>query len=317
MNMMQDMAVTKYLGLDLGGTNIKSCVLEIVDGDLAVIENETFPTGAELGPESVAEKLIEIAQSCISVHPDVSSIGLGVPGTFDHKTGIVKVFPNLTGPWDGFPLVKIMNENLPIHVRLINDARAFSLAEAILGAARNKELVACLVLGTGVGGGLIFNGKVHMGATDGAGEIAHQIVQVNGPLCGCGQFGCLETFVSSAALCSNAGTKSPAEAYEKALAGDSKCLAAFEDMGEWLGLAIANLVNLLGPDVFVIGGGVAQSGELLLNLIRKSAEKHLKLFEKKFITIVAAELGTYAGSIGAALYGAINAGAKLNLTSIT
>ena len=317
MTMNRDLGVTKHLGLDLGGTNIKSCIIEMVNGKPRIIEQASVPTEADLGPESVKNSLVSLVKQKHQAFPDISSVAIGVPGTFDHETGVMRVVPNLAGAWDGFPLTELINAAVPFHVLLINDARAFSLAEATMGAANGKKVVACLVLGTGVGGGLIFNGAVHMGATFGAGEIAHQIVQVDGPLCGCGQHGCLEVFTSAAALCRSAGTSTPAEAYEKAVTGDLRSLKAFREMGEWLGLAVANLVTLLAPDVFVIGGGVAQAGDLLLNMIRASAAENLKLFDQKYIKIVPAELGTYAGSIGAALYGAINAGAKVSFISTT
>ncbi|CAB4329342.1 MAG: ROK family protein [Actinobacteria bacterium] len=310
--------MTKYLGLDLGGTNIKICVLGLQDGELTLIERGSVPTEAIKGPAHVVNLLAQIAHEYVfEKYSDIGSVGVAVPGIFDHDLGEIILFPNLPGDWLGQPMQKSIEEKCQRPVSIINDARAFSLAEANAGIARGKSPVACLVLGTGFGGGIIFDGKVHMGSTLGAGEIGHQIVQADGEICGCGAQGCIETLTSAEALSKRAGTQTPEEAYKRAIAGDPKAIAAFEESAKWVGIGIANLMVVLAPELFIIGGGLSESGEFFLELIRREAAKRAKLVPDGSIKIVAASLGVYAGSIGAALNGAMKAGAQFNLISIT
>jgi glucokinase len=231
--------------------------------------------------------------------------------------GTIELFPNLPGPWKGFQALEPIRKATNLPTAMINDARAFTLAEAIMGAALGKKTVACYVIGTGVGGGVVIDGKIHMGATRGAGEIAHQIVKADGPMCGCGTQGCAEPLTNSAAIAKLAGTKTAEEAYKNAVAGDAKAIAAFKEVGFWIAIALTNIMAVLAPDTIVIGGGVAQSGDILLNEIRSEMEKRANLFPKSAINVVPATLGFYAGSIGAALNGAITAGAQLSLISTT
>jgi glucokinase len=186
-----------------------------------------------------------------------------------------------------------------------------------MGAANGKKTVACYVIGTGVGGGVVIDGKIHMGSTGGAGEIAHQIVKPDGPLCGCGGRGCAETLTNSAAIAKFAGTTTSEEAYKKAVAGDAKALAAFKEVGYWISIALTNIMVVLAPDTIIIGGGVAQSGDILLNEIRQQMALQAKIYPSSAVNIVPATLGFYAGAIGAALNGAITAGAQLSLMSTT
>jgi glucokinase len=155
-----------------------------------------------------------------------------------------------------------------------------------------------------------------MGATGGAGEVAHQIVKPNGPLCGCGGRGCAETLTNSAAIAKLAGTKTSEEAYQKAVAGDVQALAAFKEVGYWIAIALTNVMVLLAPDTIIIGGGVAQSGDLLLNEIRKEMASQSNVYPASAVNVVPATLGFYAGAIGAALNGAIVAGAQVSLFDI-
>ena len=305
---------SRYLGLDLGGTNIKFAVVEFSDFKWTVISTDQTPTQAVNGPAHVVSRLAELAGKHST---GVDGVGVAVPGIFDADKGTILLFPNLPGPWKDFQIVDPIQKASSKPVGIINDARAFSLAEAVMGAAKGKKTVACLVLGTGVGGGIIIDGKVHMGSTQGAGEIAHQIVKYDGPLCGCGARGCAEPLTSSAAISQMAGTSSPEEAYKNALAGDQRAIHAFEEVGKWLGIAMTNVMAVVSPDVFVIGGGVAQSGDLVLNSMRKQMEERMHLWPTSVIHIVPATLGVYAGAIGAALNGAIVAGAQLSLISTT
>ena len=166
-------------------------------------------------------------------------------------------------------------------------------------------------------GGVVIDGKIQLGANGAAGEIAHQIIKFDGPMCGCGAQGCAEPLTNSAAIAKLAGTKTAEEAYKNAVAGDEKALAAFKEVAYWIAITLTNIMVVLAPDTIIIGGGVAQSGDILLNEIRAAMHERAHLYDVSEINIVPATLGFYAGSIGAGLYGAITAGAQLSLISTT
>ncbi|GBL18250.1 N-acetylmannosamine kinase, partial [Actinomycetota bacterium] len=211
------------------------------------------------------------------------------------------LFPNLPGPWKDFQILSPVASATNLPTALINDARAFTLAEAIMGAAKGKNTVACYVIGTGVGGGVVIDGKIHLGSTGSAGEIAHQILKPDGLTCGCGSKGCAETLTNSAAIAKIAGTKTSEEAYIKAVAGNPQALAAFKEVGYWISIALTNVMVMLAPDAIIIGGGVAQSGDILLNEIRAQMALQSKIYPESAINIIPATLGFHAGAIGAAL----------------
>jgi glucokinase len=306
----------KYLGLDLGGTNIKFVVIEKNDVEWKILLKNQISTEAIHGPEFVTNRLAELANRLCKEN-EIKGLGLAVPGIFDLNEGTISLFPNLPGNWRGYQIGKPISEVTGLKVGLINDARAFSLAESVMGAARGYPTVACIVMGTGVGGGVVIDGKVHLGATKGAGEIAHQIVNPDGPLCGCGSQGCVEAMTSSDAIAKLAGVKTPEEAYERAIAGDKQAIHSFEEAGKWIGIAMANVMAVLSPDIFVLGGGVSQSGNLITKYALAEAKRRSHLFEGEVFKIVPAQLGVYAGAIGAALNGATLSGDKFSRISTT
>jgi glucokinase len=295
--------VSRHLGLDLGGTNIKTAVLEVVDGGANVLDAASAPTGAEGGPNLVAARLIEAGRRAGEAHGPFESVGLGVPGLFEPATGRVVLFPNLPGEWPGYPLRDRVSDGLGKPVTLINDARAFTLAESNLGAGRGCRVIVAVVLGTGVGGGLTIDGKLHLGAFGTAGEIGHQTVVPDGPLCGCGNRGCLEALTKADALAELAGHATAEEAYEAAARGEERSLKAIDTVARYLGIVLANAVTLLGPDRVIIGGGIATAGDLLLGPVRAAVHERVTLVPTEQIEVVFAELGSSAGAIGAALAG--------------
>jgi glucokinase len=316
MNSWKDSVVTRFLGLDLGGTNIKVAVIEKSGDSWKVIKEEDVPTEADKGPAHVVSRLAEIAANKQKEFSNLSGVGVAVPGLFN-ADGTIELFPNLPGAWRGFQALEPIRKATNLPTAIINDARSFTLGEAIMGAALGKRTVACFVMGTGVGGGVVIDGKIHLGASGAAGEIAHQIIKFDGPICGCGAQGCAEPLTNSAAVAKLAGTKTAEEAYKNAVAGDEKALAAFKEVAYWIAITLTNIMVVLAPDTIVIGGGVAQSGDILLKEIRTAMHERAHLYPASDINIVPATLGFYAGSIGAALYGAITAGAQLSLISTT
>jgi glucokinase len=295
----------RYLGLDLGGTNIKTAVVEETDSspDPAVIMTASHETFADRGPQFVTERLIEAGREAIDEFGPISGAGLGVPGLFEPDSGRIVLFPNLPGPWRGHSLRDPVGSALGVPTELINDARAFLLAEGTLGAGKGHNPVVGLTLGTGIGGGVMLDGRIQLGAFGTAGEIGHQIIVQDGPPCGCGSRGCVEALARSDRLAELAGLPDVATVYERAAQGDEECLTAIGIVAEYIGIGIANAITVLGPSCVVIGGGIAKAGDLILDPIRRSVRDHVFLAPEDGAEIVKAGLGDWAGAIGAALAG--------------
>lgn len=297
------MKAQRYLGLDLGGTNIKAAVVEDSSPEPVVIATGSYKTFADRGPGFVTERLAEVGQNAIDEFGPVAGAGLGVPGLFEADSGRIVLFPNLPGPWRGHSLRDPVGAALGTPTTLINDARAFVLAEGNIGAGRGYHTVVGLTLGTGIGGGIMIGGKIHLGDFGTGGEIAHQTVVPDGPLCGCGNRGCVEAVAKAGSLAQMVGLPDAETVYDRAAQGDEECLAAIDTVANYIGIGLANVVTLLGPSCIVIGGGIARAGALILDPIRKSVRQHVFLAPKDGPKIVAAELGHWAGAIGAAFAG--------------
>jgi glucokinase len=283
----------RRLGLDLGGTNIKLVVLE--GGQ--VTERRSEPTRSDEGPAAVIERLAALARAA----GPVDSVGIALPGLFD-RDGRGVLLPNLHGDWVGRPIAAPLEEAIGRPVRLINDGHAFALAEARIGAARGAEDVLCIVCGTGIGGGLVIGGRLHLGVEDRGGEIGHHTVLVDGPPCGCGNRGCLETVAGARAIAEAAGRASFDEVVACARGGDERSRAALARAATYMGIALANLTIFFAPERVVVGGGVAAAGELLFDPLRAEVERRAgRVAPLSAIEIVPATLGADAGAVGAAL----------------
>jgi glucokinase len=292
----------RYLGLDLGGTNIKGAVVEVEPETApSVIATSTTATQADRGPAAVTQRMVDLGREMADEHRPFAGVGIGVPGLFDFESGEVIFLTNLPGDWEGYPLRATIVEWLGIPATLINDARAFTLAEATVGAGRGCATVACFTLGTGVGGGLFINGELHLGAFGVAGELGHQTVAPDGPVCGCGNRGCLEAVARPPAIAAAAGRKTMEEVLVGVAEGDPASVAALEQATTYLGIGIANILTMIGPERVVIGGGAAIAGDALLDPIRAAVVDRVTLVPPEQIEIVLAELGYEAGAIGAAL----------------
>lgn len=286
----------RALGLDLGGTNIKLVVLE----DSKVLETREAATLSEDGgPGAVLRRMVELGRS---VGP-VDTIGVALPGLFDEE-GAALLLPNLYGNWAGAPVRAPLEAGFGAPVRLINDGHAFALAESTLGAGRGAANVMCIVCGTGIGGGLVLGGRLHLGPDQRAGEFGHHTVSERGPLCECGNHGCLELYAGARAIAAAAGAPSFDDTVTRARSGDDAACQALARAGELIGLAIANVLIFLAPDRVVVGGGVAEAGELLLAPLRESVAGRARVAPLDRISIAPAELGPRAGAIGAALWSA-------------
>jgi glucokinase len=290
------MSSRRALGIDLGGTHIKVVLLQ----NGRVVEKRSRLTSAEEGVESVLDRLVELGRA----FGEFASVGVAVPGLVD-QDGVGLLFPNLPPEWSGVSIRRLLEQRFDQPVALLNDGHAFTLAEARMGAARGATNAVGVVCGTGVGGGLVLGGRLWEGIDGRAGEIGHQTVVADGTLCGCGNRGCLETLASGPAIARSAGTATFDHALAAARRGDSMALEAIASAGRYLGIAIANAVLLLTPSRVIVGGGVAEAGDLLLDPLGEELKRRAgAVGPLDRIRVVRAELGPLAGGVGAALHGA-------------
>jgi glucokinase len=298
----------RYLGIDVGGTNSKLAVVEAHDGDPpALLATAAIPTGAG-DPGEVLGRLAAAGARLAAGHGPVAAAGVGVPGLFDEASGRVVFLPNLPPAWAGREVAGPLAGRLGVPVALINDARSFTLAESRMGAAAGCSTVLCLTLGTGVGGGVVVDGRLRFGPHGRAGELGHQVIDPAGPPCGCGNRGCVEAFAAGGALSRLGGRPSPEAVFAAAAAGDERARAAVEAVAGRLAVGIANLVTVLWPERVVVGGGVAAAGEQLLGPLRRAVAAASPLVDPAAYEIVTAALGPSAGAIGAALWARERAG---------
>ena len=313
------------IGIDIGGTNVK---LGLVDERGRVLLRDTFLTRHARSRVEMLNKLVAhigtLATEARSRGLRLMGIGIGAPGPIDVERGYVYFFPNIPG-WKNTPLKKILQKRQRLPVFVDNDANAMALGESIFGAGlrstgsgQGARNIIFLTLGTGVGGGLVIDGKLFHGSTFSAAELGHMVVDSKGPLCACGNRGCIESFVGNGYFVREVrarlkGKKSllrrwmeegkeltPKLVQEAALRGDAFSKAQWELTGERLGTFLAGLTNLLNPDRIVIGGGIALGGELVLAPIRAALKKKAFPIASRFVKVVPAVLGNDAGLVGAA-----------------
>ncbi len=299
---------SRHLGIDLGGTNIKWVVLDSADS-WVVLDRGQVPTPAADGPDAVVARMASIGAEAFSRWPGVTTVGIGVPGSYDPVAGTTRLLTNVPGEWAGKRVAGTVGAALGLPARLINDARAFGLAELRLGAGRGASSMVGLVLGTGLGGVIALDGRIHEGHDGTAGEIGHQTIEPDGPACSCGSNGCLEIYVRADQISARCGTSSVEDAVARARAGDARAVAGMAAVGRYLGIGIANMVAVFTPDKVVMGGGGAAAFDLLEGPIRAELSHRINLSPLDQVELVTAELGIWAGAIGAALHGAESAAA--------
>jgi len=315
-----------FVGVDLGGTNIKAGIVDIDTGQ--VIYSQSVPTWAREGHDAVMARMAELVLAAITAsgheQSQVKGVGITAPGVLDLEKGLTLFLPNLPGTWPNVPLRATITGKTGLPTFLLNDARAITYGEWQFGAGRGAETMACFTLGTGVGGGLVVNGNLHLGIGGTAGELGHQTIDFNGPMCGCGNRGCLEAYASGPAIAAM-GVKAvlqgrtsiigqlvsydlnkitPEVLAEAAIRGDSEAKRIFELTGMYLGIAIGNVLVSVTPTKVVLAGGVAAAGDLLLEPIRRTLESRVSLVDVSKVEIVTASLGNNAGVLGAASWAA-------------
>jgi glucokinase len=310
------------LGVDIGGTKILTAV---VDSDGKILSRDHSLTLATRGPEAVIETLLEstgrVLKQAGITSAELRVIGLGAPGLSDPETGVLFTSPNLPG-WKDVPLREIVERELGKKTVLINDANAAAVGELRLGAGRGYRHLIYITISTGIGGGVIIDGRLYTGAIGTAGELGHMTILDSGPICNCGRPGCWEALASGTALAREARsrvkegagttllsyvggdvTRVTAEVIHKAAQdGDLLARELIEQTGHYLGVGLANLVNIFNPEIIVIGGGLSNIGDMLFQPAFKVAEE--KSFEVPYraVRFALAELGRNSGVLGAALY---------------
>jgi len=282
------------------------------------------PTGAARGADAVVDRIVAMAEATVGATRQADSTaaivgaGIGSPGPLDTKSGVVILTPNLG--WANMPLRDRLGERLQLAASLDNDANCALMGEWWLGAARGARHAVAFTLGTGVGGGLIIDGKLHHGASDVAGEIGHITIDTNGRRCSCGNDGCLEAYASGPAIARRAVEAIEAGAettlgliagddlsritaqtvYDAAAVGDPLALEVVQDTARYLGTGVANLINILNPEVVVICGGVTRAGERLFGPLRREVARRAFKPAVQACRIVPGELPGTAGVVGAA-----------------
>jgi glucokinase len=295
---------SRHLGLDLGGTNITAVVDDRRGDEWQVLDREQVSTPASGGPDAVVGRLIKVGGAAMTRHPDVASVGIGVPGLYDPVAGTTRFLVNFPTSWAGVPVAGPVGDDLGLPAALINDARAFGVAELRIGAARGASSMIGFTLGTGVGGVFAVDGRVYQGHDGTGGELGHQTIDPDGPWCNCGNRGCLEAFARADRIAEACGTATVEEAIARARAGDAQASDGIAGVGRYLGIGIASMVVVITPDRVVIGGGIAAAAELLLGPIHDELRRRVHTTSLDDVEVVTAELGTWAGAIGAAIHGA-------------
>ncbi|RPI28713.1 MAG: ROK family protein [Chloroflexota bacterium] len=313
-----------YIGVDLGGTNLRAAVVDTGSGE--ILHQCSSPTRANGGHESVMHKMIELITGLMEPGQErsyhVRGIGIGVPGTPDIESGVIDFLTNLPGQWRNVPLKAIVEEQVRLPVALINDVRAMTLAEWMFGAGQGFDSIVCFAIGTGIGGGVVVNGRFHLGNGGTAGEFGHQVVEPDGPLCGCGGRGCLELYASGPAIAAM-GVKAVMHGHttligelvnydsslitaeviaRAAMQGDPFAKEILQRAGMYLGIAVGNVIVTVSPQRVIFGGGVSQSGDLLLAHVRQTVKERVHVVRVDPIEFVQARLGNQAGLVGAALW---------------
>lgn len=307
------------IGVDLGGTHLR---VGLVDKEGRIFKKAEGSTSVQDGKDRVIKRLIETIRTfqdeVKSESLEISAVGLGAPGIIDIKKGVMAVAPNLPD-WVDVPLRNIVSDSIGIPVILENDANAWAFGEKWVGSGKDFQDFILITLGTGLGGGIIHKGELFHGADGMAGEIGHMTVNPDGPVCGCGNTGCLQVYASAKgivertieAIESGAETRlrditegnfykiSSEMVYEAAKEGDSLARDIMREMGRYLGIGIANLINIFNPEAIIIGGGVSDAWDLFIEPARKEIQKRAFAIPAERTKIIQSSLSE-GGLIGAA-----------------
>ena len=309
------------VGIDIGGTKLATVVADSTGHIRGKVRK---PTLAERGPAYALDLLFDMVRETVRQagleQGAISAIGVSCGGPLDTKTGIVYSPPNLPG-WDALPLKTKLESEFQVPVTIENDANASALAEYRFGGGRGYNAVLYMTMSTGIGGGIVIDGHIYRGANDSAGEVGHQILLPNGPLCGCGKRGCLEALCSGPAIARRAQAAIRAQrtaattllnlagghiedvksehVLAAARTGDTLSLQLINETAYYMGWGIANVVNILNPDIVLLGTIAIAAGDLLLNPIRKTVSEFAMSRPAEAVEIAPAQLGEALGDLAA------------------
>jgi glucokinase len=319
------MAKNIFVGIDLGGTSLLA-VATTRKGK--ILGEKKRKTRAEEGASAVLERIVQAVHDAVSgagaKMKNVRAVGIGAPGPLNPREGVIIHAPNLGPTWNNLPIAAYLSEKLGCPVYLENDVNVGAVGEQALGAGRGHKSLVAIFVGTGIGGGIILNGKLYQGTRYTAAEVGHTVLLADGPLCGCGKHGCAEALASRTAI--DREIRSGIAAGRKSLIPEIMTELGREDMSSsiiatalergdaltqevmakaeyYMGLLVASVVNMLDPEVIVLGGGLVERlGERYLEPVRETAEQYyLNQQDKDKIHIVESELKDYAGVLGAAI----------------
>lgn len=312
------------IGIDLGGTDIKAGVVSDT-GD--VVYRTKVPTAGHEGGPAVIQRMSDLvgqilaAPELASRRSEIEGVGVGSPGLIDQKAGTITCPVNIPDWEDAAPIKTRFEATHGIRAEVDNDANVCALGEALFGAGRGRSVVIAMTLGTGIGGGIVINGRVYTGAHGYAGEVGHATVNPEGLVCACGNVGCMEAYASATGIARYARDmvgsnrqhgslleKWAAEGkelssklvYEAALQDDKLAHKIIAWAGRWLGIGLGSLMVAFDPEIIVIGGGASAMGDLLFDHIRTEINERVYFTDYQDVPIVRAELGEDAGFIGAA-----------------
>ena len=303
------------LAIDIGGTKLAAGV---VDAAGTILVRGEVPTVAAEGPDRVLERIVGLGKDLLG-RPEVSAfairrIGIGCAGPVDRQAGLVLNPPNLPG-WRRIALVDHLQQAIGLPAILENDANAAALGEFRYGAGKGARSLVYLTVSTGIGGGIILDGKIWHGLNDAAGEIGHMTLAPEGALCGCGNRGCLEAIASGPSIARRAreavaggrptrlreiSNLTAADVVSLAREGDVVACEVWEETARYLGLGVAAAITILAPERVVIGGGVTKAGDSLFEPLRREIRRRVKLVPMENIPILPAALGPDVGILGAA-----------------
>lgn len=315
-----------YVGIDLGGTNI---VAGVVDEEYKIVAKASTKTNCPRPEKEIADDMAKMALQAVAnanlTIDDIEWIGIGTPGIANSSTGIIEFAGNLG--FNNTPMVKYIKESIDKPVFIENDANAAAYGEYVAGAAKGAKNAVCITLGTGVGGGIIIDGKIYAGSNFAGAEIGHTVIEVDGAQCSCGRKGCFEAYSSATGLirmtkeaiaehpdCKMAdsanekGKVTARTSFDCMRAGDKYAKEVVDKYIKYLAAGITNTINIFQPDVLCIGGGVCNEGDPLLLPVKELVKNEdFARNSAKNTKIVIAELGNDAGIIGAAFLGKANA----------
>ncbi len=305
-----------YASIDLGGTKIAGA---LAGADGQIVAEKTIPTESQQGPEAVVRRMAGLIRDLAAqAGQSPAALGIGVPGLIDLASGTTRFLPNFPTNWRDIPVRDWLAPQINCPVYLLNDARMAALGELTYGRGRSVGTMIFYTLGTGIGGGVVVDGRLRLGRLGAAGELGHHTILPDGPRCGCGNRGCLETLASGPAIVGkgvwlmqagraprlhalvegNPARVTPREMALAAEAGDEAVREELIRAAQYIGIGVANVMVTLHPEMVVLGGNVAGIGALLFDTVRQTVRERVGMFPTDDVAIVESALGNRAGLLG-------------------